>query len=229
MAAAAAARGWNCYMFDGPGQGLTLFDRKVVMRPDWENVLPAVVDVLQARADVDGDRMALMGRSLGGYLAPRAASGEHRFAALVVDPGQHDIGASFWKRLPDGMMEHLDDASPESEAKWQGLLDKPVMKRFFAPRMATHGTTTVRSYVQAMMDYRLDDLAADITCPTLVCENETDLVSGGQGQALYDMLHCPKDYIRFTVAEGAGGHCEGVAPNLFYGRAFDWLDTIIED
>jgi hypothetical protein len=37
--------------------------------------------------------LVLIGRSFAGYLAPRAASFEHRLAALVCDPAQPDLGA----------------------------------------------------------------------------------------------------------------------------------------
>ena len=39
----------------------------------------------------DPARIALAGWSFGGYLAPRAAAGEPRLAALIADPGQWDL------------------------------------------------------------------------------------------------------------------------------------------
>ena len=55
-------------------------------------------------------------------------------------------------------------------------------------------------------------------------DNETDTVSVGQGKALFDRLTCPKEFRLFTRAEGAEGHCEGMAPIIFWTAAFDWLD-----
>ena len=66
-------------------------------------------------------------------------------------------------------------------------------------------------------------------CPTFVTDNETDVVSIGQGQVLYDHLTCPKESRRFTKAEGAEGHCEGMAPIVLWTAAFDWLDTSSPD
>ena len=40
------------------------------MRHDFEVVLTAVLDWLTARADVDPQRIVLVGRSFAGYLAP---------------------------------------------------------------------------------------------------------------------------------------------------------------
>jgi hypothetical protein len=44
---------------------------------------------------------------------------------------------------------------------------------------------------------------------------------------LFDHLTCPKTLIRFTVAEGAGDHCEFGAPRLAYARIYDWLDETL--
>ena len=46
-----------------------------------------VVDFALTLPEVDPDRIALYGWSLGGYLALRGASGEPRLAACVADPG----------------------------------------------------------------------------------------------------------------------------------------------
>lgn len=64
------------------------------------------------------------------------------------------------------------------------------------------------------------------TCPSLT-DNETDPVSVGQGRALCDRLTCPKTFRLFTRAEGAEGHCEGMAPAVFWTAALDWLDDLL--
>lgn len=79
--------GWNALGFDGPGQGGMLVEHGVTMRPDFENVLTPVIDWLLQQPFTDPDRVMLVGRSLGGYLAPRGASGEGRIAGLICDPG----------------------------------------------------------------------------------------------------------------------------------------------
>jgi pimeloyl-ACP methyl ester carboxylesterase len=80
--AAAARRGYHVLAFAGPGQGSALRDQKVLFRPDWEAVVTPAVDWLLARPDVDSDRIALMGMSFGGLLAPRAAAAERAAGRL---------------------------------------------------------------------------------------------------------------------------------------------------
>src|SRR5262245_14763636 len=81
------------------------------MRPDSENVIRPVVDYVLSRPEVDPDRIALIGWSFGGYVAPGAASSEPRVAACIVDPGQCDplkvmraglpLGPEARERLPE--------------------------------------------------------------------------------------------------------------------------------
>ena len=40
-------RGYAFAAVDGPGQGAMLYDRRVPMRPDWESVVPGMVDALR--------------------------------------------------------------------------------------------------------------------------------------------------------------------------------------
>jgi pimeloyl-ACP methyl ester carboxylesterase len=220
----AVNRGWAFIALDGPGTGQSLYREHIVMRPDWENVVPAMVDLALAQPEVDATRVVLVGRSFGGLLAPRGASGDQRLAALVADPGQYDMSEGLSDRLGD-LWNHIDD--PAADEQFQSLLDIPALKILFGPRMATHGITSVRSYVGELRRYNSREQAPSITCPSFITDNETDVVSTGQGKQLYDALTCPKQFRRFTMAEGAEGHCEGMAPTVFWAAAFDWLDETL--
>lgn len=59
-------RGHAFAAIDGPGQGAMLYEQRVPMRPDWEHVVPELVDALLTRAEVDPARLVLVGRSFGG-------------------------------------------------------------------------------------------------------------------------------------------------------------------
>ncbi len=76
-----------------------------------------------------------------------------------------------------------------------------------------------------MTHYQNRDAAPATTCPTYVTDNETDHVSTGQVRLLYDHLTGPKDFRLFTRSEGAEGHCEGMAPIVFWTAALDSLDA----
>ena len=79
-----AHRGISCLVIDTPGVGEPLRLRNVPSRPDSEVPTRAIVDYLEARADVDSSLIGLLGISLGGYYAPRSAAFERRIKACVA-------------------------------------------------------------------------------------------------------------------------------------------------
>jgi pimeloyl-ACP methyl ester carboxylesterase len=217
-------RGWAFAGLDGPGQGSVLYDRRVPQRPDWEHVMPGMVDVVAGLPEVDARRIALVGRSFGGLLAARGAAGVPRLAALIVDPGQYDMAAGLAARLGE-LWQHVDDRA--AKARFDALLKIPALRTLLGPRMVTNGVADPQAYFQDMRRYTAAELAPSIKCPSFVTDNETDLVSTGQGRLLYEAMTCPKVFRRFTRAEGAEGHCEGMAPIVFWTAAFDWLEATL--
>jgi pimeloyl-ACP methyl ester carboxylesterase len=223
-AAAGLERGYNCLAFDGPGQGGVLRQREVPFRPDWEAVVTPVLDFALQRPEVDPDRIAIVGRSFGGYLAPRAASLEHRLAACVADPGQFDMFDAAMARVPQEMKEALLRNDPAVDSFLDQMMEGDARRFFIAARMRAFGAKTLKEFLLMQRDYTLKGLAEKIECPTLVCDNVADTIAGGQAKRLYDALKCPKDYVVFTAEEGADGHCEGGAQVFFHRVAYDWLD-----
>ena len=67
---AAAQGGWNCLVFEGPGQWSALqLNPGLVMRVDYEKPVKAVMDYLCTAHYVDPDKIALYGLSLSTLLA----------------------------------------------------------------------------------------------------------------------------------------------------------------
>jgi pimeloyl-ACP methyl ester carboxylesterase len=229
-AAAAVRRGYNCLCFDGPGQGEALLERQMYFRPDWENVIRPVVDYLLTRADVDSARIALMGLSFGGYLAPRAASEEHRLAALIADPGQFSLYEAAKSRVPGFLHGGLSGQNRASFAILRRIFDSMLRHptRGWALRrgMLVHNFSSPFEYLNATRDYTMEGRAQNISCPTLVCRAENDDIAA-YAKVLFDALRCEKQFVAFTNAEGAGEHCEDGNRSLFHQRAFDWLDEVM--
>src|SRR5271168_1702978 len=230
-AAAALRRGYNCICFDGPGQGAALIKQGLYFRPDWENVIRPVVDYLVTRADVDAARIALMGLSFGGYLAPRAASGEPRLAALIADPGQYSLFEAARNRVPGFLRAGLTGQSPFAAAILRRIFDSMLRHptRGWALRrgLLVHNVSTPFDYFNVTRDYSLEGLAGKITCPSLICTAENDDIAA-YARVLFDALTCEKQFLTFTNAEGAGEHCEDGNRSLFHQRAFDWLGDVLE-
>jgi pimeloyl-ACP methyl ester carboxylesterase len=229
-AAAAVRRGYNCLCFDGPGQGEALIKQGMYFRHDWENVIGPVMDYLLMRSDVDPARIALMGISFGGYLAPRAASGEPRLAALIADPGQFSLFEAAKSRVPGFLRRGLSAEGGITASLLRRIFDAMVRHptRGWALRrgMLVHNVSTPLEYINLTREYSLEGLAQKIACPTLVCSAENDDIAAF-ARVLFDALTCQKQFLSFTNADGAGEHCEDGNRSLFHQRAFDWLDEVM--
>jgi alpha-beta hydrolase superfamily lysophospholipase len=233
QAVPALRRGYHCLVFDGPGQGAVLFEQGVPIRPDWEVVLSAVVDTIVEREEIDSDRLALTGWSLGGHLALRAASGEPRLAACIADPALLSIGAGAIGRLRAAGISasvierypNIDDATlaPVAEAIHSDRAQRwAVEQRGFW----VHGVSTLGEYLKATVPFSLEGRLDAIRCPTALTAAEADPLARSADQ-VYEGLRCPKTLLRFTTAEGAGDHCEMRNRTLLDQRVFDWLDDVL--
>lgn len=90
---AALERGYNVLSYEGPGQPTVRRQQGLGFIPDWERVVGPVMDhVLRQTAHVDASAVGLLGLSFGGYLAPRAAAFDDRFAAVMALDGVWEFG-----------------------------------------------------------------------------------------------------------------------------------------
>jgi pimeloyl-ACP methyl ester carboxylesterase len=230
----AVERGYNVLAFDGPGQFGPLHREGLHFRPDWEKVVTPVVDFALKLPGVDPGKIALMGFSMGGYLAPRAAAFEKRIAALIANDGVFDYGAANLKLLPPATSAAIKQGLQANTAPELDRTIEAKMKESSTAQWAvTHGmyamgVSTPSAYIAAGLAYTLaDGVAEKISCPTLICDAEDDLFFKGQPQELLDHLRCPKTLLHFSVAEGAGDHCQVGAHRLALGRIYDWLDETL--
>lgn len=223
----ALSHGMNAYMFEGPGQGATLYRDRIAMRPDYESVLTPAVDWLVGQDGVDASQLVLIGRSLAGYLAPRGAAYEPRIAALVCDPGQFEFLSRIKKMLgpklgdADAAWAKVAAGDPAIDAVLQKILDDPSMREMLGPRMLTLGGATVGDFLRKHAAFTLEGHVGRIRCPTLVVDCEGDFAS--QSDALYAALTCEKTLLRFSAQSGAGGHVGGLGQHVWAGGVFPWI------
>jgi dipeptidyl aminopeptidase/acylaminoacyl peptidase len=140
-------RGLATLSYDGPGQGETWYRMK--LRDDFEKAVSAIIDYLQKeRPEVDARRIAIWGRSLGGYLAPRAAASDPRIAACMSIGGFYDL-PSIWDRFP------------------------PSVRETFQYAWAVPTLEDARRRADAV---RLDGLLRNLRCPFLIVHSGQDIV-----------------------------------------------------
>ena len=226
--AAALRRGYAILLMDGPGQGGALIEQGLPFRPDWESVVSAQVDWLTEQPEVDVAQIVAMGRSWGGYLAPRAATAEKRLAAVIADAPQYTPGANASILLPPEYRDQLATGDPEelNDALYARMSESRSIEFILDRGMLAHGRATPVEYLRDLEPYTLDGIATQITCPVLLTSGENDARASG-AQRLYDALRSPKEHLRFANADGAGEHDEVGASALFSQQAFDWLDSTL--
>lgn len=110
-------RGMATLSLEGPGQGETGYTTHI--RRDYEIAVSTALETLAGRSDINLDRVGLVGVSLGGYYAPRAAAFEQRVQAVAAIGGPYNFGEC-WDILPVITREsfvHHSGAADEVEAK----------------------------------------------------------------------------------------------------------------
>ncbi|MBF9255758.1 alpha/beta fold hydrolase [Pontibacter sp. 172403-2] len=233
-AVAAINRGYHCLLFDGPGQGEVLIEQGIPLRPDWETVVSAVIDVAVTLPLVDVARIVISGWSLGGYLSTRAASGDDRIAACIADPGLPSLSDSFRQFAHD-----LMGASPEADTN-EGSLDQQVLDRLWDAITSNrklswsiiqrgfwvNGTKDLRAYLTSLELYTMKGRESLIRCPTLLTMAQNDSLSFA-ANIFYDSLTCPKTLLTFSADRGAGDHCEMKNRTLLNRYVLDWLDEVL--
>lgn len=226
-AAGALSRGYNCLIFNGPGQGDSLWERKLWFRPDWEKVITPVVDLMVRHPAVDPKRIALIGVSQGGYWVARALAFEPRIAAGVADPGVFDVSEPWRAHMPPFV---LDMVRAEKKEQFDNLMasaaSNPRTAMLLRFRMRPYGMTSYYDVYRAVQQYNLAEVAGRIRCPMLVTDSEGEQFFPGQARKLYDALQSPKQLVRFTREQGADQHCEVAAPGLRDFTIYNWLDEL---
>lgn len=224
-AAAAMKRGYNCLIFDGPGQGETLRIQKIPARFDFEVPVSAALDYLETRPEVDQTRIALMGMSMGGYYAPRAAAFDKRIAACIAYDALYDM----WTNMIDNnpKIKNAKKLSPAVVEFIMSLAMKTSISMHWTIQNAmwVYGMEQRYDLLNVVPQYTLREVAGQIECPMLILVGESDqLVSTKQSEELVKRLKCPFTVRVFTSEEGAEEHCQEGNHSLFHQVVFDWLD-----
>ena len=121
--------------------------------------------------------------SLGGYLAPRAASDEPLIAALIADPATWSIVGDFSKAAVQHFGVSQEDAKHLSElddavlAKMEGFVSGNPALRWKVMQRGywVHGVDNFRDFLRAAEPFTIDGRAELIHCPTLLTMAEKGL------------------------------------------------------
>ncbi|GAB3347643.1 alpha/beta hydrolase family protein [Modestobacter lapidis] len=188
-----AARGISCLMVDQPGTGEALRLQGLTARIDTEAWAGACVDWLESRDDVDAGAIGIVGWSLGGYYAPRAAAFEKRFALVVAWGANHNWGAVQRRRLEregERPVPHYWE-----HVLWVWGFDKEA--------------DDLDTFIGFADDVHLDGVVEQITVPFLIAHgsNDRQIPLEYAHRSFDQAVNSPKRELRvFTPDEGATEH-----------------------
>ena len=205
-------RGMHALVVDQAGTGGALRENNIPAIAESEASASACVDFLIEQSGVDASKIALMGASLGGYYAPRAAAFEHRLAACIAWGGLWDLGEVFQTLDQDGVEQSMPDML--EHAMWSFGQDNP------------EDTWAV---INSM---RLEDVIKDVRCPLLVIHGEHDLQAGvSHATRTYEgAVNSAKRELKiFTTEEGGAMHCQVDNMPLATDYAADWCAKLFKD
>ena len=181
------ARRLATFSVDGPGQGEAEY--QLAIRGDWEVPGGAIIDHLAGLPSLDPDRVGVWGVSLGGYYAPRVASGDSRVKACIALAGPYTFAAN-WDNLPI------------------------LTREAFRIRSGSPDLDTARARADTLS---LAGRAELIRCPLLAVMGKLDrLIPWQQAQRLVDEAGGPAELL---LLEKGNHGCANLAPFHRYAAA----------
>ncbi|QIW98291.1 hypothetical protein AMS68_003809 [Peltaster fructicola] len=229
-------RGYNCIIFDGPGQPAFLRDQHVGFIYDWERVITPIVDYLHAHKEhsfVDTSNIGLLGMSLGGYLAARAAAFEPRLSAVI---------------LLDGVWSFMDcilNAFPELKAPWEAG-DEAALNETFAKnglKTADSNRRWIHDHLKlamqeknafvafeevAKMDLE-NGVAQKIKMPIFVGDAAEDIFFEGQPPKVAAAIGGNATLFEFTAKYAAAAHSASGALLYQNQMVWEWFAKVTGD
>jgi alpha-beta hydrolase superfamily lysophospholipase len=225
--AAALQRGYSVLTYEGPGQGAVLREQGLTFEPDWEKPNGAVLDQF-IKLHGKPARIVLVGQSLGGYLAPRAAAFDSRIDGVVAFDAFYDAYAVATAKMPswllrlhqsghDGPLNFLASLQKDPGSVWARQNGEWVL-----------GVKSPGAVLDAFRPYRLEPVVGQIHADVLILAGDHDhFVPAVQVDEFAQGLVNARSVttVRFDMASGGGEHCQIGAPSVWQAALFDWLEA----
>ena len=226
-AAAALRRGYSVLTYEGAGQGSVLREQGLTMTPEWEKPNGAVLDAFLAN-HAKPRTIVLLGVSMGGYFAPRAAAFDSRIDGVVAYDEFFDGRAAASHGIPkfvlwlmanhyDGVVKLLSEFKKDPGSKWAQQNG-----------MWTLGADSPAGVLEAFKAYSLAPVAGQIRGDVPVLPGADDhFVPLVQVEQFEQALTGARSVttVVYDHESGGGEHCQVGAPSLWQATFFDWVTT----
>ncbi len=218
-------------LFEGPGQGSALEDSGLPLTHEWEKPVAALLDHLGL------ENVSLMGRSLGGYLALRAAAFEPRIWRVVADDVIFDLYAcTLHKFDPIARARLTAGIDLEAADPINAMLDHEAQSNMmlaWSMQQGMHvmGVQSPFEYFQRLRRYTCAEVSGQVRQDVLLLAASRDHFVPMEmfHKQIEALTHVRSLTARlFTEAEQAQNHCEEGNRGLALRVILDWLNLILE-
>lgn len=226
-----AQNGYAVYLFEGPGQGGVVRVQGKKFTHEWERPVKAVLDTIGER------NVTIMGASLGGMLAPRAAAFDHRIRRVVgwsvfsnfLDVPLSNLPTQFRKMIRWMIRHNL--RAPINHILNRKMKKDPIVDWAIHHGMYAYDAATPFDWVKKLDDYKMTDIGPKLTQDMLIiAANRDHFIPIG---LLHDEIDALPNLKSLTVRiltehEEAGGHCNVGNPKLTLDTVINWLNYLNE-
>jgi alpha-beta hydrolase superfamily lysophospholipase len=228
LAAVANSRGYSVLTFDGPGQGEPLRKQGLTFTHEWEKPTSAVLDAFFATHPTP-QKIVLIGLSMGGYLAPRAAAFESRIDGVVSYDIFFDVQDAILYNAPPIirlLRRRGRDAVVDALAA-SACRVNPGVRWVIANGSWTMGSTGLTGLLDAARLYTLAGVADRITQDVLIFAGTDDQFIPFTQIELYQHALVNARSVTTKVYDRASGgheHSQLGATTLWQSDFFDWIE-----
>ncbi len=221
--------GFEVIMFEGPGQGEPLQKYHLKMTHEWEKPTKAILDYFNL------DAVTLIGISLGGYFALRAAAFEKRIKRVIAWNVVYDFFECIMGR--NGMLKYyiingLVSANAKTLINYiaRKQMQKSEMEKWIYDQMMyAYGVETPFEYLKTLKKYRCTKhVSQNVTQDVLILAGAEDHIIPlrmyeRQLKALTNANSVAGRV--FTKKDHASNHCQVGNVVLALHFIVDWLNT----
>lgn len=234
FAVPALERGYNVVIYEGPGHRALVNQGKGFVA-EWEKAVTPIVDFMLAGSTdefsfIDKDKIGLVGMSLGGYLAARAAAFEPRLAAVMCIDGVYSMleaalnifpeGADAWARGDAAEFDRLFEDDPSSWTTTRRWFHDDL-KYTFCVDSAYEAFKICEAMTLA------NGVAEKIRMPAFIGEAAEDMFFEGQPARVAEEIGSNAMLKKFGVEMGAHLHCQVGAFVYLNQEMLEWFAGVV--
>ena len=225
-----AENGFDVYLYEGPGQGGVLRVQNMKFTYKWERPTKAVLDHFGL------DDVTIVGASLGGYLAPRAAAFDKRIKRVVG-----------WSIFPDFfdvlICDHPKPVRSTIDFMFSMGLDAPMNKLYTSMMekeeivkwnllhgMYAYDAETPADYVRKIRRFTLKNIADKIEQDVLIIgANKDHFIMPYLFHEEFDLLKNARSLTLrlLTDKQDAGAHCNVGNSKLALDSVIKWVECCL--